>query len=474
MGKLGGFLEIKRQTSKEISPQERIENYHEFHKVLNETDAVQQSARCMECGIPFCHNACPVANVIPEFNDFVYRGLYKEALEILESTNNFPEFTGRVCPAPCEAGCVLNIQFSPVAIKEIELFIVEKGFLEGWIIPKKSKIKREKKVAIIGSGPTGLACAQELTRKGFEVTVYEKDEVAGGLLVLGIPDYKIEKKIVERRINQLIDEGVNFILNTQIGHDISLEKIRKEYDAVVLCIGAKIPREFSVASRKVKGVYHAMEWLTEVNRKNRESTHFQNIDVKGKKVLIIGGGDTGADCIGTTLREGASSIIQIIRKSNYCMSETSYNLNWPYEVQEFSEASSHQESKVAQGVDIRQFETVCTHFGVNKNQLINVNLQKIYWYSHEGKKYSKPVEGSEKCLEMDVVLLALGFQGADKLGLENVEFDEYGSIKTDVNFMTSFEGVFAAGDAKIGQSLVVTAIAQGRAVAQSVLEYLER
>jgi len=476
MGKLGGFLTENRKESILRSAEERVKDFQEFHPPLEDELAKTQASRCMECGIPFCHFSCPVSNVIPEFNDFVYLGKFQEALQILESTNNFPEFTGRVCPAPCEQGCVLNIHNSPVTIKEIELFIVEKGFKEGWILSKKPTLKLDKRVAVVGSGPAGLACAQELVRSGFDVTVYEQDEMAGGLLMMGIPDYKIEKSIINRRVKQLVEEGVKFIFNTKIGRDISFESVRSEFDSVVLCLGARIPREFRCCGRESKGVYHAMEWLTQVSRKNRGVKTLENpICVKDKHVLIIGGGDTGSDCIGTTLREGARSILQIIRKPNTTHERGDFNLNWPFCVKEFEITSSHAEASKKLNGDIREFETVCKSFISDESgRLKQVELLQIEWSLVDGKWISREIKGSERVVECDSVLLALGFQNVDIEGLGDIALDKQGNIATQEIYNTVIEGVFVAGDARIGQSLVVTAIDEGRKAAECVKAFLMR
>jgi len=477
MGKLGGFLTENRKESILRSAEERVKDFQEFHPPLEDELAKTQASRCMECGIPFCHFSCPVSNVIPEFNDLVYLGKFKEALQILESTNNFPEFTGRVCPAPCEQGCVLNIHHAPVTIKEIELFIVEKGFKEGWITPQKCVTSKDKHIAVIGSGPAGLACAQELVRKGFDVTVYESSEVAGGLLRIGIPDYKLDKRIVDRRVDQLKAEGVKFILNTHVGKDIPFQEVYSKVDATVLCIGARVPREFLCIGHEVKGVYHAMEWLAQVNEKNRGVEGLkQRISVKNRDVLVIGGGDTGADCIGTSLREGAKSILQIIRKPNEKSQSEAFNEQWPFILKEFDLTTSHSESiHHFECDDIRSFETVCKEFiSTETGALKQVKLKNISWEVEGEKRISREIEGSERILDIDVVFLALGFQNVDIEGLSGLHLDKVGNIVTQTAFETELEGVFVAGDARIGQSLVVSAISEGRKVAKEVEAFLSR
>lgn len=476
MEKIGGFLEKNREENMCVSPEERVKTYCEFNPLMDELIAQEQATRCMECGIPFCQFFCPVSNVIPEFNDFVCLGKYKEALDILESTNNFPEFTGRVCPAPCEEGCVLNIRNMPVTIKNIELFIVEKGFKEGWIVPKLAKKKRNEKIAIVGSGPSGLACAQELVRKGYSVNVIEQDEVAGGLLVLGIPDYKINKGIVARRIKLLEAEGVKFTLNTKVGRDISFEALHVEYDAVVLCLGAQLPRELSVSSSGIKGVYHAMEWLTQTNRNNREHNHNnQKIIVRDKNILVIGGGDTGADCIGTSIREGARSITQIIRKCKIENPQTGFNSNWPYSVKEFDISTSHEEATVYFSKEnIREFTSVCTEFITKDSKIVGVKLALVAWEEIRGKRVSKIINGSERSVDVDVIFLALGFLGGNLQGFEGISHGDDGCVKYDENYRTNLRNVFVAGDTRIGQSLVVTAISEGRKVAKRVEEFLNK
>ena len=433
----------------------------------------------MDCGIPFCHMACPVDNICPEWQDLVYTNEWERALEILQSTNNFPEFTGRVCPAPCEGSCTLGIIDKPVSIKNIEQALVEKGFEMGWIKPKISDRKTGKKVAVIGSGPAGLAAAQNLARLGHSVTVYEKDERAGGLLTFGIPDFKLEKEIVERRIKQMEEEGVVFKYNSEVGKEISQEELEKEYDAVILACGSKQPRDLGIKGREFKGIYYAMDYLTQQNRKNNgiDIENEEQINTSGKRVLVIGGGDTGADCVGTSVRQGAKSIIQIEILDKPSVERDERN-PWPQYPIVLKVSTSHEEAEKIYGKDPREWNILTKEFiGDENGNISGIKVAKAESYLDEnGRLGFREIDGSDFIIEVDVVFLAIGFVHAVHEGLIknlNLELDERGNVKAnDLDYKASKEKYFAAGDVRRGQSLVVWAIREGRDAAKAVDEYL--
>ena len=385
MGKNGGFLEIKRKEKEIRKVNERIQDFHEINIKLNDEYVKEQAARCMDCGVPFCHMACPVDNICPEWQDLAYSNEWERALEILHSTNNFPEFTGRVCPAPCEGSCTLGINDKPVSIKNIEQALVEKGFEMGWIKPKISDKKTGKKVAVIGSGPAGLVAAQNLARLGHSVTVYEKDERAGGLLTFGIPDFKLEKEIVERRIKQMEEEGVVFRYNSEVGKEISQEKLEKEYDAVVLACGSKQPRDLGIKGREFNGIYYAMDYLTQQNRKNNgiDIENEKQINTSGKRVLVIGGGDTGADCVGTSVRQGAKNIIQIEILDKPSVERNERN-PWPQYPIVLKISTSHEESEKIYGKDPREWNILTKEFlGDENGNVSGIKVAKAESYLDE-------------------------------------------------------------------------------------------
>ncbi len=464
MGKVTGFLEIDRTDRKYAPASDRIRHYREFVIPLSEEATRDQAARCMNCGIPYCHNGCPVNNQIPDWNDLVYKGDWKEALGNLHSTNNFPEFTGRVCPAPCEASCTLNLQDQPVTIKSIECAIVDRGWKEGWIKPEVPAKKTGKRVAIVGSGPAGLACAQQLARAGHDVHVFEKNAKAGGLLRYGIPDFKMEKHFIDRRVGQMSVEGVTFNYNTHVGVDVSAEKLLAEFDAVVLAGGAEKPRDLPIPGRELHGVHFAMDFLPQQNRRvGKEAVQTNEpILANGKHVVVIGGGDTGSDCIGTSVRQGALSVTQLEIMPKPPEKENKL-MTWPDWPLKLRTSSSHEEGAERD-------------FAVNTVEFIGDNgaVKKLRVTRVDNK--FQPIAGSEFDLKADLVLLAMGFVAPVQEGLLSslgLKFDPRGNVAADtVAYKSSAEKVFACGDMRRGQSLVVWAIREGRQCAHSVDKHL--
>lgn len=471
MGKITGFLEFDRKDETYVPVKERIKNYKEFTKPLKENELKDQGARCMDCGIPFCHSGCPLGNLIPDFNDAVYQGKWQKAAEILHSTNNFPEFTGRLCPAPCEEACVLGINEPPVSIENIEKNIVETAFKNGWIQPKPPLTRTGKKVAVIGSGPAGLAAAQQLNRAGHTVTVFERDEKIGGLLRYGIPDFKMEKNVIDRRLEVMEKEGVEFKTGVHVGVDITATELQQEYDSIVLCGGATVRRTLPIPGADAQGVVQAMDFLPQNNRKV-DGIPFKGEDIsaKGKKVIVIGGGDTGSDCIGTSIRQGATDVInfEIMPKGTVDRPE---GQPWPFWPMRLRTSTSHKE-----GAE-RVFSISTKKFNADKTgKLISLVTAEVEWIKQPGKRPTlKEVEGTEKEWKCDLVLLALGFTGsettiADQLGLE---IDPRTNIKASAaNYKTNVPGVFVAGDQRRGQSLIVWAISEGREAAHHVDTFL--
>lgn len=462
MGKTTGFKEYARQTPGYEKPEERVKHYNEFTAPMSAEDLAKQGARCMDCGIPFCHQGCPVNNIIPDWNDLVYRNRWSEALEVLHSTNNFPEFTGRVCPAPCEAACTLNLEDSPVAIKTIEHAIVERGWAEGWIKPDTAKPRTGKTVAVVGGGPAGMAAAQQLARAGHSVVLYEKNAQVGGLLRYGIPDFKLEKSVIERRAAQMQAEGVDIRTNAHVGVTVPVSEL-ESYDAVVLTGGSEKPRDLPVPGRELAGVHFAMDFLTQQNRRvSGEAVGVADILATGKTVVVIGGGDTGADCVGTSNRQGAASITQIEIMAKPPEKEDKL-ASWPLWPNKLRTSTSHDE-----GCQRRWAVNTVSFFGEN-GQVKGLNCVEV------DAKF-QPVAGTEFTLEADLVLLAMGFvhpvhEGLiDGLGLDK---DGRGNVKADtLKYQTSNPKVFAAGDIRRGQSLVVWAIREGRQAARAVDKFL--
>jgi glutamate synthase (NADPH/NADH) small chain len=471
MGKPSGFLEFNRELPQKRDPQERINDYKEIEKHVGPDHTVKQAARCMDCGIPFCHHGCPLGNNIPEFNDAVFQGNWKQAYEILISTNNFPEFTGRICPAPCEASCVLGINKPAVAIEFIEKSIIEKAFEDGFVKPNIPTARTGKKVAVVGSGPAGLAAASQLNTAGHLVTVFERTDEIGGLLRYGIPDFKLEKKIVERRIRLMAVEGIIFITNANVGVNISVQQLREEFDAIVLCGGSTVPRDLPIPGRNLKGVEFAMDFLTQQNRRvSTKQVTEKEILANDKHVVVIGGGDTGSDCVGTSNRHGAASVtqIEILSKPPKDRTESMPWPNWPMILRT---STSHEE-----GCE-RQWSIVTKEFiGNEKGEVTGLKIVEVEWKKPEpGKPQSfTEITGTERTLPCDLALLAMGFLHPQHQGLLDqlgVEYDERGNVKCQ-KYHTSIENIFSAGDMRRGQSLVVWAISEGREAARAVDEYL--
>ena len=480
MGKLGGFLEIEREEKKIREISDRIKDFNEIDIPLNDEYIETQAARCMDCGVPFCHWACPVDNHCPEWQDLVYNGEWKKALDLLLSTNPFPEFTGRICPALCEGSCTLGKNDKPVTTKNIELALIEKGWENGWVKPKTPKKRFDKKIAVIGSGPSGLAAAQTLNRFGYNVTVYEKSERAGGLLALGIPDFKLDKKIIDRRVKLMEEEGVKFIYNTEAGKDISNKELEKEFDIILMSCGSKQARDLNIKGREAKGVYLAMDFLTQQNRKvNNIPLYNEEIDVKGKNVLVIGGGDTGSDCVGTSVRQGAASVKQIEILNKPSETRTSKN-PWPLFPMYLKTSTSHKEATEVYGNDPREWNVTTKEFVKDENgNLCGVKIAKVESFVNEdGRLGFREIEGSEEIMKVDFVFLAIGFLHPYFEGLlENskVELDGRGNVSANViDFKTSAPKYFAAGDVRRGQSLVVWAISEGRNAAKAIHKYLRK
>ena len=475
MGKITGFLEIERQDRGTEKPEKRIENYHEFVVALPYAEVGKQAARCMDCGIPFCHTGCPVNNLIPDWNNLVYRDQWRAAVDTLHSTNNFPEFTGRVCPAPCEASCTLNIQDTPVTIKTIECQIVDRGWEEGWIQPVMAPRKTGKTVAVVGSGPAGLSCAQQLARAGHSVTLFEKNDRIGGLLRYGIPDFKMEKHPIDRRIRQMEAEGVAFRTGVEVGVGISMPMLLQDYDAVVLSGGAEAPRDLSVENRDVQGIHFAMDFLTQQNKRvagdpESKAAPKGTLSAKGKHVVVIGGGDTGSDCIGTSNRHGALSVTQLEILPQPPARENK-QLTWPDWPLKFRTSSSQEEGAA------RDFSVQTKRSVSEGGKITGLECVKVDWQLGDGGKMNLvEVPGSEFTLKADLVLLAMGFVGPKKAGLveqSGVELDARGNVKANtVNYKTSAAKIFSCGDMRRGQSLVVWAIREGRQCARGVDEFL--
>ncbi len=471
MGKITGFLEYKREVETYEPVERRLKSYKEFTVPMKEKALKDQGARCMDCGIPFCHSGCPLGNLIPDFNDKVYKGKWKEAAQILHSTNNFPEFTGRLCPAPCEEACVLGINEDPVSIENIEKNIVETAFKEGWITAQPPINRTDKSVAVIGSGPSGLAAAQQLNRAGHNVTVFERDAKVGGLLRYGIPDFKLEKQIIDRRIAVLEKEGITFETNAHVGKNVSIETLKNDFDAIVLCGGATVRRPIPIKGAHLKGVYQAMDFLKQNNQRVGGQTKFDEVlTAKNKNVIVIGGGDTGSDCIGTSNRHDAKTVtnFEILSKPT---TGRPANQPWPYWPMRLRTSSSHKE-----GVE-RFFSISTKEFIGDKNgNLKGLITTEVEWIFKEGERPElKEIPNTEKHWDCDLVLLALGFTGAETTLVEQLglEMDFRTNIKAStIDYMTNVPGIFTAGDMRRGQSLIVWAISEGRQAAHHVDTYL--
>lgn len=471
MGKITGFLEYERKVESYKEVEDRLKDYKEFTIPLKKKSLQDQGARCMDCGIPFCHSGCPLGNLIPDFNDLVYRGKWKEAAKILHSTNNFPEFTGRLCPAPCEEACVLGINEDPVSIETIEKNIVEEAFKQGWIQAKKPEKRSGKKVAVIGSGPAGLAAAQQLNRAGHLVTVFERDEKVGGLLRYGIPDFKMEKWIIDRRIDIMKEEGIVFKTNAHVGENVSVESIRKNFDSILLSTGAGIRREINIKGSHLKGVHQAMDFLS-LNNKFVDGLIEKDeiISAKDKKVIVIGGGDTGSDCIGTSNRHGAKEVVnfEILPKPT---TGRPVDQPWPFWPMKLKTSSSHQEG-------VERFWSISTKefIGDTEGKLKALVTVEVEWIFERGKPPKlQEIKDSEKTWECDMVLLALGFTGPEKTLIDQLELetDNRSNVAaSESDYQTNIQGVFAAGDMRRGQSLIVWAISEGRQAAHHIDSFL--
>ncbi|AXT59001.1 glutamate synthase subunit beta [Aquimarina sp. AD10] len=470
MGKITGFLEFEREIEQYEPVKDRVKGYKEFTVAMPEKKLKDQGARCMDCGIPFCHSGCPLGNLIPDFNDAVYRGKWEKAANILHSTNNFPEFTGRLCPAPCEEACVLGINEDPVTIENIEKNIVEEAFKNGWVKANPPKERTGKTVAVIGSGPAGLATAQQLNRAGHLVTVFERDEKVGGLLRYGIPDFKMEKNVIDRRITVLEEEGIVFKTNTAIGKDILADQLKEDFDAIALCTGATVRRNLPVKGSDLKGVVQAMDFLPQNNRRVDGIKDLgEEILATDKNVIVIGGGDTGSDCIGTSVRHGASSVtnFEIMGKGT---TERPANQPWPFWPMRLRTSSSHQE-----GVERNWSISTKEFLGDKDGNLKGLITSEVEWVKENGRFTLKEIPNTEKEWKCELALLALGFTGSESTIAEQlgIEMDARTNIKaTENDYATNVKGVFAAGDTRRGQSLIVWAIAEGRQAAHHIDSYL--
>ena len=471
MGKLKGFIEIDRQKAPSRPVEERRQDWHEVYLPYATTDLREQGARCMDCGIPFCHEGCPLGNLIPDWNDLVYRAKWQPAIDRLHKTNNFPEWTGRLCPAPCEGSCVLAIDRDAVTIKSIELAIVERAFEEGWIRPEPPTQRSGKRVAVIGSGPAGLAAADQLNKAGHLVTVFERSDRIGGLLRYGIPEFKMEKRFLNRRLDIMEAEGVLFQPNTDVSETVAADDIKGEFDATLLAGGAGMPRDLTVPGRDLKGVYFAMEYLTQQNRKCEGDVVVDEefISAEDKRVVIIGGGDTGADCLGTAHRQGARSVHQFELMPRPPESRSDAN-PWPEWPQIFRVSSAHEEGgERVYSVSTQRFS------GNDAGELTTLHAVEVEMGRKDGRMSFDTIPGSEFELEVDLVFLAMGFLGPKQEGLLTqlgVDLTDRGNVSRDRNWMTSVDGVFTAGDMQRGQSLIVWAIAEGRSAAAGIDRYL--
>lgn len=470
MAKVTGFLEYQRAKQPYRPVEVRVKDWRQVMAPWNIEPLKEQAARCMDCGIPFCHDVCPLGNLIPDWNDLVYRDQWKDAIKRLHATNNFPEFTGSLCPAPCEGSCVLGINDDPVTIKGVELTIIDKAFENGWVVPQIAKNKTGKTIAIVGSGPAGLAAAQQLARAGHEVTVFERADRIGGLLRYGIPEFKMENKVIDRRMKQMIEEGVTFKTNSHVGENISVHNLRNNYDALILTGGACEARDLPAKGRELKGIHQAMEFLPMQNRICEGDPKPDDfISAEGKHVVIIGGGDTGADCLGTSNRQGAKSVHQLEIMPKPPAARGTDN-PWPEWPRIFRTASAHEEGvERVYSVSTKRFIDDGTG-NVKALELVTVEMK-----NNNGRMSFEEVAGSEQTLPCDLALLAMGFVGSEKSGMLEqlgIEFDARGNVACNADWMTNIDGVFTAGDMQRGQSLIVWAIAEGRSVAQAVDTYL--
>jgi glutamate synthase (NADPH/NADH) small chain len=466
MGKTTGFMEYTRELPQRRPVAERVNDWFEIYKAFPEENIRDQGARCMDCGVPFCHTGCPVNNIIPDWNDLVFRGRWQEAVRVLHSTNNFPEFTGRICPAPCEASCVLGINEPPVTIKQIEKTIIDRAFDEGWILPEPARFRTGRRVAVIGSGPAGMAAAQQLARAGHDVSLFEKNDRIGGLLRYGIPNFKMEKHLIDRRMRQMEAEGVRFVTNAHVGQNVAVDELRGQFDALLLTGGAEWSRDLKVPGRELKGIHFAMDFLPQQNRRCEGDTVPAEgaILATGKRVVIIGGGDTGADCLGTSHRQKALAIHQFELMPEP-PKERAPQTPWPLWPMQLRTESSHEEGGK------REWSIATTKFTGDKSG----NVKQLHTVRVGPPPKFEPLPGTEMTLDADLVLLAMGFVGPVRHGMLEqlgVNLDARGNVAVGEDWMSSVPGVFAAGDMRRGQSLVVWAISEGRKAARAVDLYL--
>ncbi len=466
MGKPTGFIEFEREVPTRRPVAERVNDWKEIYEPFSIVKVQTQGARCMDCGVPFCHNGCPLHNIIPDWNDLAYRDRWKDAIRVLHSTNNFPEFTGRICPAPCESACVLGINEPPVTIKNIERTIVDHAWEQGWIVPEPPERRTGKKVAVIGSGPAGMAASQQLNRAGHSVTLFEKNDRIGGLMRYGIPDFKMEKHHIDRRVEQMKAEGVEFVVNAHVGHNVSMEELRQNFDAVLLTGGSEAPRDIKAEGRENRGIYFAMQWLPNQNKRNAGDDVKGEFDVLAtdKHVIIIGGGDTGADCLGTSHRHKCKSVTQF-ELMPMPPPQRAASTPWPNWPLMLRTESAHEEGGQ------REWSILTTKFEGDSEG----NVKKLHTVKVGPAPKFEPITGTEQVWDAELVLLAMGFLGPVKGGMIEqlgVELDGRGNVKCDEQYMSSVTGVFAAGDMRRGQSLVVWAIAEGRKAARGVDQWL--
>ena len=470
MGKPTGFFEYTRELPRRRPVGERVRDWREVYLPFAQEKLQAQGARCMDCGIPFCHDGCPLGNLIPDWNDLVYRNRWRDAIDSLHATNNFPEFTGRLCPAPCEGACVLGINSDPVTIKQIEVSIIDRAFEEGWVRPVLPRVRTGKRIAVVGSGPSGLACAQQLCRAGHAVTVYERADRIGGLLRYGIPEFKMEKSVLDRRLEQMEEEGVVFRPNSHIGVNVPAGKLRREHDALVLAGGATHPRDLPIPGRELKGIHFAMDYLPLQNRRCEGDTIAEEkfITAEGKHTVIIGGGDTGADCLGTVHRQGAASVLQLELLPRPPDERASSN-PWPLYPQVFRTSSAHEEGGE------RLYSVSTKKFMGENGRVKKLHLVTVEMKTDNGRMSFADVPGSDQEFPAELVLLAMGFLGPERKGMLEelgVEMTDRGNVKRGADWMTSVPGVFTCGDMQRGQSLIVWAISEGRSCAQAVDRHL--
>ncbi|GIW76525.1 MAG: dihydropyrimidine dehydrogenase subunit A [Phycisphaerae bacterium] len=477
MGKPTGFKEFVREMPTRRSVELRVMDYSDVYNPMPEDKLRTQGARCMDCGVPYCNNGCPLGNIIPEFNDFVYRGRFRDALDVLLKTNNFPEFTGQVCPAPCEEACTLNIWKTPVTIKLIEWNIINHAWKNGWMTPRPPSIRTGKKVAVIGSGPAGLATAAQLNKAGHWVTVFERADRIGGLLTYGIPNFKLEKWVVDRRIKLMESEGIKFLTNANVGFNVKIDDLRREFDAICICIGSTTPRDLPVPGRELSGIHFAMDFLPQQTQKVLGDEVRDQISAQGKHVVVIGGGDTGADCVGTSVRQGAKSVRQIELLPKPPADRTP-DMPWPYWPMILRVSTSHEEAadRLNNRQEIRDWSINTKRFSGENGVVKKLHAIRLEWTKGpDGRMNMTEVPGSDFELDCDLCLLAMGFVGPEKGGLIEqlgLKLDPRGNILVNDKYETSTEGVFAAGDARRGQSLVVWALSEGRCAAAKIDEFL--